>query len=240
MIALIASSQLLISQVTGAPFQVNTFNDPADQRSDQEAPAIAADTAGNFVITWQSHRQDGDRTGFYSQRYGSDGSPLGDEFRVTTTTADQQENPDVAMDASGNFVVIWEGEGSDPARGEGADSDRGIFGQRYDSTGNPLGVEFQINTTIKATQSDTMVAMDASGNFVVAWGSRLANNTSYHVFIQRYDAQGVAQGEESLVTTADVSTDAKLDVAMDASGNFVVVWSTEVNSKNNDNIMAQR
>ena len=191
-------------------------------------------------VTWQSNRQDGDSTGVYAQRYSRDGVSLGEEFRVNTTIARQQGNPDIAMATNGNFVIIWEGEGNDPAKGAGADRDRGIFAQLYDSAGNRLGSEFQVNTTIEALQSDAMVAMDGNGNFVAVWGSRSQNNRNYNIYTQRYNAQGVAQGGESLVATVEASTDAKIDVAMDASGNYVVVWNTEAGSQSNHNIFAQR
>src|SRR5262245_39773576 len=36
-------------------------------------------------------------------------SPVGPEFRVNTTTANDQRYPTVAMDADGDFVVSWTG-----------------------------------------------------------------------------------------------------------------------------------
>ena len=62
------------------------------------------------------------------------------------------EAPDVALDASGSFVVAWSSYGQDG-------SIYGVFGQRYDSSGAPLGPEFQVNTYTTGTQRDPSVAV---------------------------------------------------------------------------------
>src|SRR5262249_56751936 len=98
---------------------------------DQTAPAVAADALGNFVIVWQSAGQDGDGWGVYGQRFAADGTPLGGEFQVNTTAAGDQRDPDVAVDAAGNFVVTWSSWGQD---GDGW----GVYGQRFAADGTPL------------------------------------------------------------------------------------------------------
>src|SRR5687767_58258 len=84
------------------------------------------------------------------------GDPLGPEFRVNTYTTGNQggsystDHP-VATDPSGNFVVVW---GSHGQKNPGGD----IFGQRYDSSGTPLGPEFRVNTYTPPHQSGPSVA----------------------------------------------------------------------------------
>src|SRR5262245_10409477 len=63
---------------------------------------------------------------------------LGPEFQVNTYTTSAQNSPVVAADGAGNFVVVW----ASPHDGSGS----GVFGQRYDSSGTPLGSEFPVNT----------------------------------------------------------------------------------------------
>ena len=45
----------------------------------------------------------------------------------------------MASDSSGNFVVVWMSDSQDG-------SSDGVFGQRYASSGTPLGPEFRVNT----------------------------------------------------------------------------------------------
>jgi hypothetical protein len=52
----------------GSEFTVNTFS--TDRKW---SPAVAIDSLGNFIITWQSKSQDGSAYGVYAQRYNSGG-----------------------------------------------------------------------------------------------------------------------------------------------------------------------
>jgi hypothetical protein len=85
----------------------------------------------------------------------------------------------VASDSSGNFVVVWTSDEQDG-------SSWGAFGQRYDSTGAPLGPEFRVNTHTTNLQRFPAVASDSSGNFVVVWYSDQQDGSTYGVFGQRY------------------------------------------------------
>ncbi|MCB0684626.1 MAG: hypothetical protein KDC32_27475, partial [Saprospiraceae bacterium] len=72
--------------------------------------------------------------------------------------------PDVALDADGDLVIVWQSLGQD---GDGF----GVYGQRYDNTGAVQGGEFLVNTTTANNQLSPRVGMDASGNFVAVWVS---------------------------------------------------------------------
>ena len=197
----------------GGQFQVNTYF-----RNVQYGPAIASDAAGNFVVVWGSHRQDGDRDGVFGQRYDSGGNPLGGEFQVNTYTTGSQASPSVASDAAGNFVVVWT---SGLPNGDQGD----IWGQRYDSSGNAMGEEFQVNTYTTGMQRKPAVALDAASNFVVIWGGP-GQNDEEGVFGQRYDSDGVRLGNEFKANTYPGNDFRFLgpSVASDATGTFVVAW----------------
>src|SRR5690606_20358004 len=117
--------------------------------------------------------QDGDGFGIYGKRYDASGNALtpppaalrgtesGDEFRISTTTAFGQEDADVAMDANGNFVVVWVDTGDLDG------NNNGVFMQLYDASGAPVSVETQVNTTTLGDQGFPSVDMDADGDFVV-------------------------------------------------------------------------
>jgi len=158
----------------GGEFRVNTYT-----TNSQSYAAVARDSAGNFVVVWQSSDQDGSLTGVFGQRYASTGAPQGSEFRVNTYTLSYQQVPDVAADASGNFVVAWM---SDTLDG----SAYGVFAQRYASAGAPLGPEFRVNTYTLNNQDRPAVAADPLGNFVVTWDSQLQDGSGLGVFAQRY------------------------------------------------------
>jgi hypothetical protein len=212
----------------GSEFQVNTYT-----TSYQSFPSVAMDADGNFVITWESNLQDGDGFGVYAQRYDSAGNPVGAEFRVNTYTTSYQSFPSVAMDADGNFVITWESNLQD---GDGI----GVYAQRYDSEGNPVGSELQVNTHTISDQDSPSVAIDANGNFVVAWESNMQDGNYYGVYAQRYDSTGNPVGTEFQVNTYTISNQSAPSVAMDADGNFVITWYSYVQDGSDTGIYAQR
>ena len=203
----------------GAEFNVNTYTSGT-----QSFPTVAMDSAGDFVIGWMSNLEDGSGYGIYAQRYNAAGIPQGGEFRDNTYTTGNQGlgfsggGPSVAMDSVGDFVVTWMSTGAQDGSGDG------IYSQRYDAAGLPQGGEFRVNTFTTDNQRTTSVAMDAEGDFVVVWLSKLQDGSSYGVYSQRFNAAGVAQGSEFKVNT--YTTDGQFDptVAMDSAGDFVVAW----------------
>ena len=63
----------------------------------------------DYLLVWTSMGQDGSREGVYGRFVHEDGSPVGGEFRVNTTTANQQMQPAVASDGVNQFLVVWTG-----------------------------------------------------------------------------------------------------------------------------------
>jgi hypothetical protein len=86
---------------------VNTYT-TGTQRLYDCTEALAADPAGNYLLTWTSAAQDGSETGVYAQRFSVDGQLLGNEFRANTTTANDQMRSSVAMAADGSSLIVWE------------------------------------------------------------------------------------------------------------------------------------
>ncbi|HZM27208.1 MAG TPA: hypothetical protein VFB89_07615 [Gemmatimonadales bacterium] len=217
---------------TGAPlgpeFRINTYT-----TGPQGQPRVAADAAGNFVVVWVSTPQDGSDSGVFGQRYASSGAPLGPEFRANSFTTDNQFAPNVASDASGNFVVVWTSYAQDG-------SSSGVFGQRYASSGAPLGAEFRINTFTSGEQLRASVAADAGGNFVVTWQGYGQDGSNWGIVAQRYSSSGVPLGGEFLVNTLTTGDQLQPSVSSDAAGHFVVAWQSYAQDGSDNGIFAQR
>ena len=143
------------------------------------------------------------------------GWPQVQEFRVNTYTTSGQNRPSVAMDSSGNFIVVWESSAQDG-------SVWGIFAQRYDATGTPRGSEFGVNTYTPSNQWRASAAMDDMGRAIVVWQS--PDNGWDGIFGQRFDAEGNLLGAEFQVNTPRNEHQRFPDVAVDAEGGFTVVW----------------
>ena len=202
-------------------------------QNDQSAPAVAMAADGGFVVTWTSFFQDGAWDGVYAQRYNAVGAKVGSEFAVNTTTAGEQRNAAVAMDADGDFVITWQS-------GDQDGSSWGIYAQRYSATGAKVGDEFLVNTTAASGQVFSAVAMDADGDFVVTWHSYSQDGSDSGVYAQRYSATGTTVGDEFLVNTITANDQIFSAVAMDADGDFVVTWQSFSQDGSGWGIYAQR
>ena len=211
---------------TGPEFRVNTST-----TGYQLLPSVAAGPAGTFVIVWTG--VDGSNSGVFGQRYASSGTPTGPEFRVNTYTFGLQDHPSVALDSSGNFMLVWQ---SVPQDG----SDHGVYGQRYTASGAPSGSEFRVNTYTTYVQQRPSVVTDSSGNFVVVWQSLYQDGPTFSVFGQRYAATGAPEGAEFRVNTFTNYYQSNPDVAADPAGNFVVVWQSILQDGSSFGVFGQR
>ena len=147
-------------------------------------------------------------------------------FEVNTyTTSTLQVGPDVAVDGSGNFVVVWdsyEQDGSELAFSASA------------STAPERGsaASFRSTPTRRTTRVAPSIAIGRTGNFVVVWQSSGRTDPDLGVFGQRFDGSGAKVGAEFQVNSYTTDDQSDPSVAMDGAGNFVVVWTPTDGSSN--------
>jgi hypothetical protein len=209
----------------GSEFQVNTTT-----TGGQYSPAVAMSNAGSFVVVWSS----GDGTTNYNifgQRYDSSGTKLGGEFMVNAQTGMAAGHPAIAMDNDGDFAVAW--------RQYDADGN-GIFGQRFDGAGVREGDVFQVNTYTTGDQVRPSIAFDADHEFIVSWHSFGQDDPAgAGVYAQRFGDPNVPVGSEFPVNVFTPGYQIQPAVAMNASGNFVVAWTSQNQDGNGYGLFAR-
>jgi Ca2+-binding RTX toxin-like protein len=212
-----------------SPEPVNSFT-----TLDQENPAIITlnspidtnkdginDPAG-FILAWQSKGQDGSDWGIYARRYDEKNNPLASEFRVNTTTAYAQKNPVLTPLINGGFLVLWE---SDQQDGSGW----GIFAQRYDTLGNRVGNEFQVNTYTNLDQTNVAAETLNDGSVVIAWQSQGQDGSGYGIYGQMFDMFGNRLGDEFKVNSFSANDQTLPSIAKRGNDGFVIAWQGEFN-----------
>jgi hypothetical protein len=208
-------------------FQVNTLTANA-----QRDASLAADADGDFVVAWRSELQDGSDFAIFARRFTSAGTALAAEFQVNTYTSGRQDEPSVAIDAGGDFVVAWRG----PGDGDGY----GIFARRFDSAGVALPVDLRVNVFTTGLQSVPSVASDAGGGFVVAWASQLQDGSGYGVAGRRFSGAGAPLATEFQVNTHTTSSQFNAAAAMSSGGALVVAWESQVQDGSLFGVFGQR
>ena len=85
-----------------------------------------------------------------------------------------------------------------------------------------------VNLLTAGNQDSPAVAMDASGNYVVAWttyGQNGDRSADGNIMARKFSHLGKPLSTEVVVNTYLAGSQVRPDVAMDPEGNFVVVWS---------------
>ena len=199
----------------------------------QTNSAVTALDNGGFIVTWQSDGQDGSEEGIYAQRYGNNGFPIGEEFKVNTFTSKNQGAPSITTLNDGSFVVTWQSQNQDG-------DEYGIYGQRYDSNGNILGGEFLINNQTERSQNRPAITSLNNGGFVVTWNSSGQDGSEYGIFAQLFDANANSVGSEFQVNTFSDDNQIKPSVTALADGGFVITWRSLGQAPNDLGVYGQK
>jgi hypothetical protein len=187
----------------------------------QQQPAIALAPDGHFMAVWRS---DGvNHSDVVARVFNANGTPAGGEYVVNVNVTNSQDQPAVAADASGNFVVVWRSV----QNGVGA----GVFARQYSAAGAAMGTasggEFQVNVTNSGNQDKPSVAAAWNGAFVVSWTS--GNNqdgSGKGVYARRFHASGAPASGEFLVNTTTNNDQDNSTVGMDSVGAFTIAWTS--------------
>ena len=193
--------------------QVPVFDQPRFNRPDYQ-PAVARAPDGRSVVVWTDADDAG--KGVYAQRYAADGRALGAPIEVNNPAdAGDQERPDVAMDAAGNFVVVWHG----PAVILVNASVRPLFYQRFGADGGRLGTPVAVNGTT-TTDCPTAVTDGAFASVVLladdTVGIGYQDDVTPALRARAFDANDVCIAEdEELPQSGDVLSDPQLVASPD-------------------------
>jgi hypothetical protein len=152
-------------------------------------------------------------------------STLGPEFLVNATGSNSRSQfaSDNASSMNGMSVAVWVDTYSA--------NDHDIRAQLFDAYQRKLGPEIIVDySTIDS--GEPKVAMDSHGNFVVAWTNFLPGGKS-DVEARIYNSAG-APVTGTLPVAASARPEHAPDVAMDANGNFVVSYTYDYSSTDQD------
>ena len=166
--------------------------------------------------------------------FDASGAPVDDDFQVNTYEPDIQERPSPAMWPDGSFVVVW----NEARNQEG--SYGGIFGQRFDADGDPIGGDFHVNLN-GATQSRPApdVAIWDDGSFIVVWcGAGPGDDDGISGL--RFDSMGLPVGLEFQVNTYTTFRQTRPTVATTPDGSFIVAWTSAYQDFSLESIFSQR
>ncbi len=209
---------LLSATPIGPEIRVNTHTQGAQQTFQQTPGAVAVNPAtGDYVATWSSQGQNaGGGWDVYFQRDNSAGVAQGGETLVDVpANGVNQQYANLAMAPNGSFVVTWSGN-------QGGHWN--VYAQRFNASGVAQGSVIQVSAPTNNDQQVSSVAMDANGNFVIAWSGHQSGN--WNTYAEEFNANGTPQtGIFAVSAPVGGHDQMSADVAMNANGDFVITWS---------------
>ncbi len=150
-------------QKIGTEFVVNTTISGG-----QAHPSIDALADGRFIVSWTDFSQTGadkDTSSVRGQIFEADGTAVGAELTLNTTTRFGQSSPLVTGLPDGRFVVIW----SDGSWSKDDTDGSAVRGQVFLADGIKSGAEFLVNETTDGEQWGGSISALADGRIVVTW-----------------------------------------------------------------------
>jgi Ca2+-binding RTX toxin-like protein len=206
----------------GGEFLVNT-----NTANGQDTPVVASLTGGGFVISWHDSSLiggDPNKDAVKAQIYDAAGNRVGGEFLVNTNTASNQQQETITGLDNGGFVIAWA-----DASNRGGDTDNyGIKMQVYDASGNKVGGETLVNSTIAGAQIAPNVTSLVGGGFMISWADYSGAGPEMGtagIKAQIFTDDGSRVGGEFQVNTQTLGSQVDPAAAASANGGFALTWT---------------
>ena len=181
---------------------------------DAMTPAVAVDQYGNAIATWV--QSDGTHYHTWACRY-MPSSGWDTPLQLDSNLGEESRYPAVAMDPSGDAVVIWH-QSADLVHGPYSVQVRHYWAGQGWSTS-------PVNLDLNHDAWNPAIALSNDGAQAV-WEETTDNQTTIQVYTSRYTSLG---GWSDPVRVSSTSAKANWpSVAIDASGNSIVTWAQTV------------
>ncbi len=175
----------------------------------------AVDANGNIIGVWGSTAN-----GILADRYFASGTTNNDKAVPgwAAALASGIPYPDVAVDNSFNATVVWSHAAS------GAD----VFMARLAGQSSATFGAFTLVNGAKTSGDQTapVVAVNASGNGVIAWTSSAYDSEGKSVWARRFNSAGSFVGDPFLVNVSENGDQSAPSVTIDDAGMVVIVWAS--------------
>lgn len=199
----------------------------------EDQPSIAMDAQANLVVAYTYHNSDGNRdVHAWYRRVDGYGNITQGNYAIAATAQDEYL-ASAALADNGRGVVAYTYDYSA--------SDRDIRAQRISSAGYKVGGVITVAAS-SLQESDASAAINNSGAFVVAYQRYTEAQgdlgfpylTSSQVLARRFDVAGALLGEVSVGDPSDTRFEYSPSVSMDSAGNFVIGYTHEYSSTDQD------
>jgi hypothetical protein len=183
--------------------------------ADHAATAAAPD--GRSVAVWQEPSGRFNFTDLHAQLFDASGHKVGGEILVAGNLENQYD-PTVAMNASGEFVVAWTMEFST--------TDTDVHAALFNANGTRKAADFGVATTYKR-EFDASAGIAANGSFAISYTLQFnPSDQDVHVALFNPDAHELRDIGVAVSTAVENNS----HVTMNPNGNFAVSYLVDGSS----------
>ncbi|NLF09863.1 MAG: hypothetical protein GX594_18065, partial [Pirellulaceae bacterium] len=207
-------------QPLGASFRVNSYTENVQRYS-----AVAMDSDGDFIITWQSLGQDGSGWGVYAKRFSNTGEVVNgsDETQQITFTGG----------FTGTFRIRWDDDNNQ------ATPDKVTAPISY--TGNAFSIAADVENALKAIGANVAVTASTVNALTVRFVGDSGGADVQPLWVSPADvvktggdasaeitSRIVGQGRSGDFLVNDTTEGNQMypDIAMSVNGDFVITWTS--------------
>lgn len=171
--------------------QVNQFT-----TGQQSRPRVARANDGRFAIVWQDNRG---QSSFVYRRimarlFDASCQPLGPEVQVNQFDEGIQDQPAIAVDGAGNYVLAWQSFPDDFEL-------QGIYARRLGRDGQFLSDEFRVSQELEAFQDFPSVSVLPGDGSLFVWESAGQDESGFGIYARRF--AGPLAAELRIIAGAD-------------------------------------
>jgi len=197
------------------------FNDRAISSTgsgNQTSPKVANDSSGYSVAVWEDDSDNDGKFNIKMRGFTPDGTENFGEITVNNNTNGTHLNPSIAVNASGNVIVVWQ----DDSDGNGYYE---IKMSGYTIDGTCLFSNYTVNSISYGQQVNPSVAMESTGKFVVVWQDY--NNIDHEIQMKGFDATGAEYFSQRAANSTSNGRQLNPDVDILSNNKFIVVWEND-------------
>jgi len=194
---------------------------------DQAQPSVAINQTGAWVVAWSD---DSDGNGVHqikAKRFNANGQAVFSQITVNQDAFGDQQDPKVALADDGEFVVVWR---------DTANNQNHIEARRFNAAGDPLSSDILVSGTSPEARNPAVSMNQQTGDFLTVWEDDANQNQIYEVKMRGFSSGGAERIPLTTVNTNSAGQQVNPAVAVNNSGDFVVVWQDDVDNNGSYNI----
>jgi hypothetical protein len=228
-LALSAEVAAADADATGPEFPISSSLHPSEGLQAGFQDEVFNEKTGQYLVVYVGATTP-DTDDIYGQLVGVDGTLVGPEFRISTTSAEHAEyNPaTVGYDAeTGRYLVVW-------------DREEVVYARLLGPDGVPLTGEMPLSGLQDDIETEAIAYSSVSHEYMVAWK---AFGSEGRVYTQRLnqDAAQVGTDDKIVAGSPALTVDDAIDLAYNATSHeYMVAFNAYPTGSDNEEVYGQR